>query len=130
MIKAGSRGFLSCHHGIRVVAAVLIALVFGVVCFMVWHHLREDVLPQVGVVEARLVAPKRLELLVDTCHPPQVSLWESDVELRVEAMSASPSSQDGVACQFSVEIDLLKPLGERAVVDEHTGQAVNVTTAR
>ena len=130
MIKAGSRGFLSSHHGLRVVAAVLIALVFGVVCFMVWHYLREDVLPQVGVVEARLVGPERLEVLVDTCHPPQVSLWKSEVEVRVEAMAASPSSQGGVDCQFSVEFDLLKPLGERAIVDEHTGQAVNVTTAR
>ena len=130
MIKAGAIGFLSSHHGLRVVAAVLIALVFGVVCFMVWHYLMGDVLPQVGVVEARLVGPKRLELLVDTCHPPQVSLWESEVEVRVEAMAASPSSQGGVECRFSVEFDLLRPLGERAIVDEHTGQAVNVTTAR
>ena len=85
---------------------------------------------EVGVVEARLVAPKRLELLVATCHPPQVSLWERDVGLQVKAMSVSPSSQGGVDCRVSVEFDLRKPLGDRAIVDQHTGQVVNITTAR
>ena len=129
-VSAGSRGFLSGRRGPQIGAVVLTALVVGVACFMVWHYLRGDVLREVGVVEARLVAPKRLELLVATCHPPQVSLWERDVGLQVKAMSVSPSSQGGVDCRVSVEFDLRKPLGDRAIVDQHTGQVVNITTAR
>lgn len=129
-IDAGAKRLLSSHRGLRVGAVALTALVVGVACFLVWHHFREDELRQVGVVEARLVAPKRLELLVDTCHPPQVSLWESDVELRVEAISLSPSSQGGMDCEFAVEFDLQMPLGDRAIVDEHAGRVANVTDAR
>lgn len=128
-VNAGSRSFLSGLRCRRVVAVLLTALVLGVACFTVWQYLREGELFEVGVVEARLVAPKRLELLVDTCHPPQVSLMESDVELRVEAMSVFPTSQGDVDCEFTVEFDLQEPLGDRAIVDEHTGLVVNVSTA-
>ena len=128
--NSGSRGFLVGRRGPPAIAVVVTALVVLVACFMVWQYLGEDELREVGVVEARLVAPKRLELFVATCHPPEVSLWERDADLQVRAVSVSGPSRGGVVCRVSVEFDLQKPLGDRAVVDQHTGQVVNVTTAR
>lgn len=81
-------------------------------------------------MEASLVAPERLDLLVDTCHPPEVTFRERDIDLQVKAMSISPSSKVDVDCQFMVAFDLQKPLGDRAIVDVNTGQVVSVTAAR
>ena len=128
--SSGLRGFSSGRRGLRIGVAVLTALVVFVACFMVWHYLMGDTLREVDVVEARLVSPKRLELFVAACYPPQVSLWERDVDLQVKAVSVSPSPKGGVHCRASVEFDLAKPLGDRDIVDQHTGQVVNVATAR
>ena len=127
--NSGARGFLAGRRGPLVIAVGVTALLVFVACFIVWQYLRGDALREVGVVEARLVAPKRVELLVATCHPPQVSLWERDVDLQVKAMSVSGPSRGGVYCRVSVEFELAEPLGGRAIVDRHTGQVVNVTTA-
>ena len=129
-VDAGSKGFLSNQCGLQAVAVALAALAVGVACFMVWQYIRGDESREVGVAEARLVSPKRLELLVDTCHPPQLSLWEREADLRVKAMSTSPSLQGDADCGFTVEFDLQEPLGDRAIVDDHTGKVVNVTTGR
>ena len=128
--RSWARGFLPGRRGSLVIAVVATALVVFVACFLVWQHLRGDALRGVSVVEARLVAPKRVELLVATCHPPQVSLWERDVDLQVKAMSVSGPSRGDVICRVSVEFDLEEPLGDRAVVDEHTGNVVRVTTTQ
>ena len=125
-----SRGFLAGRRGPPVIAVVVTALVVLVACFIVWQYLGWGKLREVDVVEARLVAPKRLELFVATCRSPEVSLWERDADLQVRAMSISGPSQGDLICRMSVEFDLQKPLGDRAVVDQHTGQVVNVTTAR
>lgn len=39
MNNAGLGGCLADHRGIRTAAVVLVALVLGVVCVMVWHYL-------------------------------------------------------------------------------------------
>ena len=128
--SSSRRVFLPGRLGPLIVTVVVTGLLVFVACFMVWQYLGGDELREVGVVEARLVAPKRLELFGATCHPPEVSLWERDADLQVRAVSVSGPSRGGVVCRVSVEFDLQKPLGDRAVVDQHTGQVVNVTTAR
>ena len=111
------------------VSVAVAALLVFVASFMVWHHLG-DAWREVDVVEARLISPKRLELLIATCSAPEVSLWESDVDIQVKAMSASPPSRGDVSCGGTVEFELQNPLGDRVIIDEHTGQVVKVMTLR
>ena len=128
--NSGARGFLSGRRGPLIGAVVVTALVVLVAFFVVWHVLGRDAWHEVRVEEARLIDPMSLELFIATCSAPRVSLWERDVDVQVSAMSVSGPSQGGVVCRISVEFDLLKPLGDRAIVDQHTGRVVNVTTAR
>ncbi len=128
---SGARGFSPGRLGPFVVAVVVTALVVFVACFMVWHHLgggawRSDV----RVDEAYLLTPQRLELIVASCHgAPRVSLRETDVDVQVKVKSFSTPFRGGLDCQDGVEVSLREPLGDRAVVDEHTGKVVSVVTA-
>ena len=123
--------FLSGRLG-PLIAVVLTALVVFVACFMAWHNLgggawRSDV----RVMEAVLLAPKRLELGVASCHgAPRVSLRETDVDVQVKVLAFSTPFHGGNDCDDHVEVYLREPLGDRVVVDKHTGQIVSVRTVR
>ena len=128
--SSGIRGFLAGRRGPLVIAVGVTALVVFVACSMVWYHFGGGAWREVSVVEARLNSPKGLELVIATCSEPRVSLWERDVDVQVGAMSVSGPRQGDLVCRVRVEFDLLEPLGDRAIVDQHTGQVVNVMTAQ
>ena len=126
------RGFLSGHLGPLIVAVVLTALVVFVACFAVWFNLGGGAWrSEVRVMEAVLLAPKRLELRVASCHgAPRVSLRETDVDVQVKVVAFSTPFHGGMDCQDAVDVYLREPLGDRGVVDKHTGQVVSVGTVR
>ena len=84
----------------------------------------------VTVFEARLLSTNRLDLIVNSCNRnPEVSLLrETDVDVQVKVV-ASPhlSLLGGLDCQDAVVVQLRKPLGNRVLIDRHTGQSVSVS---
>ena len=130
--RSGSRGFLSGRLGPLIVAVVVTGLLVFVACFAVWHNLGGGAWrSEVRVVEAVLLAPKRLELLVASCHgAPRVSLRETGGEVQVKVVAFSTPLRGGDDCLDSVEVYLREPLGDRSIVDKHTGQVVSVRTVR
>ena len=130
---SGSRGFLSGRLGPIIVAVVVTGLVVFVACFAglalnlgggAWRG-------EVRVMEAVLLAPQRLDLGVASCNgAPRVSLRETDVDVQVRVMSFSTPFRGGNECDDHVEVYLREPLGDRVVVDRHTGQIVSVRTDR
>ena len=131
---SGSKGLLSGRLGLLIVAvAVTGLLAFAAWLFMfignggyTWRH-------EVGVDDARLTSPDKLELAVGTCNKnPEVTLLRetgADVQVRVVADS-HPFLQGGADCQDPLEVQLQEPLGDRIVVDKHTGRLVRVTPVR
>ncbi len=128
----GPKGLLSGRLWPLIVAVVLTALVVFVACFMAWHNLGGGAWRgEVIVMEAVLLAPQRLELRVASCHgAPRVSLRETDVDVQVKVLAFSTPFHGGMDCQDAVEVYLRNPLGDRPVVDNHTGQVVSVGTVR
>lgn len=115
------------------VSVVVTGLLVFVACFLVWHHLgggawRSDV----RIDEVILLAPDRLELIVSSCHgAPRVSLLlEMDDEVHIKVVAFSAPFRGGPECQDAVEVYLQEPLGDREVIDRHTGLLVNVSTLK
>ena len=85
--------------------------------------------PGVTVLEARLISPDRLDLMINSCNRnPEVSLLrETDVDVQVEVVADAPPSLLTVQeCDDHVEVQLQEPLGDRNVVDMRTGEVVKV----
>ena len=85
----------------------------------------------VSVAEAEFYSPNRLRLSVASCqkHPEVSMLRETDVDVQVKVVADShPFLQGGLDCQDPVEVTLREPLGDRVVIDRHTGQVVSVRT--
>jgi hypothetical protein len=84
---------------------------------------------EVSVVEAELRSPDRLDLHVDSCNgDPEVSrLRETDVDVQVKVVASSTPLRGGEDCLDVVEVQLQEPLGDRVVVDMHSGQSVSVS---
>ena len=81
----------------------------------------------VNVIEARLRAPSVLFLYAGTCDEyPEVSRFvETDVDVQVKVIAdSSTSSPGGQNCRSRVTRRLQEPLGDRDVVDKHTGKVV------
>ena len=130
--SSGSRGFLSGRLGPIIIAVLVTGLVVFVACFAVWLNLGGGAWRgEVRVMEAVLLAPQRLDLGVASCNgAPRVSLRETDVDVQVRVMSFSTPFRGGNECDDHVEVYLREPLGDRVVVDRHTGQVVSVRTVR
>ena len=126
--SSGPRGFLSVRLGTTIVAVVITGLLVFVACFLVWHHLGGGAWrSEVSVKSALLISPDRLELIVASCHgAPRVSLEETDVDVQVKVISFSTPLRGGMDCLDTVQGHLREPLGDRIVVDKHTGQSVTV----
>ena len=86
---------------------------------------------EVSVVGAELRFPHTLELIlsVDSCQGnPEVSQFrETDREVQVKVVASSTPFRGGRDCLDSVKVQLQDPLGDRLVVDRHSGQSVSVT---
>ena len=108
-----------------IVAVVVTGLLVFVACFMVWYHFGGGAWRSgVSVKDVELAAPDTLILTVDSCHgAPRVSmLRESDVNVLVQVIAFSTPLHGRLDCMESVNAYLEEPLGERVIVDNHTGE--------
>ena len=117
-----------------VVPAVVSGLVVFVACFMVWYQAGGGYWRSwVSVEEAQLIEPDKLSLLVNSCITPRISILnETEVDVQVKLHNyfiplRSVGYPPNDVCERRVEIRLSEPLGNRGVVDKHTGQLVTVT---
>ncbi len=124
-----SRGFLSGLVPLVTAVVVTAVVVFGT-CFMVWYHLGGAAWRSgVSVIDATLVSPQELDLLVSSCFgAPQVLLWETDDEVKVKVVAFS-TLRGRFLCGEVVTVYLQEPLRDRIVVDKHNGQVVTVWAA-
>ena len=130
---SGSRGFLSGRLGPIIIAVLVTGLVVFVACFAVWLNLGGGAWRgEVSVREVLLRYPDRLSLAVASCNgAPRVSLFrETDIDVQVKVIAFSTPFHGGNDCRDVVEVTLREPLGDRVVVDRHTGQIVSVRTGR
>ena len=128
---SGSKRLLSGRLGLVIVAAVV---VIGLMAFAVWLLLGFGVYTmrgEVSVFGGAFLYPDRL--VFGTGGPCQgdqevVLLRETDVDVQVKVVASSrPFFQGGPDCGGGiVEIQLSEPLGDRVVVDMHTGKIVSV----
>ena len=83
---------------------------------------------EVEVVEAMLHSPQKLELIVASCNrnPKASLLRESDVDVQVRVKADSDFRLGEGDCLDGVEVHLQEPLGDRTVIDKHTGKSVSV----
>ena len=75
-------------------------------------------------------ASTRLELNVASCNEnPTAEVLESNTEVRVQVTSGRWFGRNTDDCADGVVVTLSEPLGTRTVVDQSTGQAVEVSPA-
>ena len=75
-------------------------------------------------------ASTRLELNVASCNEnPTADVAESDTEVRVQVTSGRRLGRNAGDCADGVVVTLNEPLGTRTVVDQSTGQTVEVSPA-
>jgi hypothetical protein len=121
---SGTRRFLT---GRRLLVAIL---VLGMIALAGWLFLGGFTLRnEVSVVEAELHSSDRLALVADSCNGDcEVSqLRETGEDAQVEVVASSPFLGGGEDCFDVVEVQLREPLGDRAVIDLHTGESVSVS---
>lgn len=131
---SGSRGLLPGHRG----RLYIVAAVAGLLAFVVWLFSFIDSrgctwCSGVTVDEAYLISPNRLELIVGSCNaaPEMSRLVESDTDVQVKVVVTPPRliAMSGRDCQDVVGVQLARPLGDRVIIDRHTGQTVRVRNA-
>ena len=132
---SGSRGFFSGRVGPIVVAVLVTGVVVFVACFMVWHNVGGGAWrSEVRVMEAHLPdpdRPDRLSLGVASCNgAPRASFRKTDIDVQVKVIAFSTPFHGGDDCMDGVDVYLQEPLGDRVVIDMHTGQVVSVRTGR
>ncbi len=84
----------------------------------------------VSVRSTFLRAPDLLWLYVSSCdeYPEALSLVETEVDVQVNVVVEShyPSQLGGQDCQNRASVRLQEPLGDRDIVDKHTGEVVRL----
>ena len=109
------------------VAALVGGLLVFIACFLVWDRFGGGAWRgQVGVTDAMLHAPYSISFSVASCNGyPRVQMVESDTEVRVKAVAYSTPLRGGEDCADSYgPTPLQEPLGNRNVVEMHTGRVV------
>ena len=125
--SASLRIFLYGRLGLIIVTAVVTGLLVFLACFMVWSYFGGGAwCGEVEVMDAELRSPLRLTLFVASCNEnPTLSLFqETDVDVQVKVAAFSTPLRGGGDCQDTVEVQLREPLGDRVVIDKHTGRIV------
>ena len=125
--NSGSKSFFSGRSGPTVVGAAVSGLLVFVACFMVWYHLGGGAWRSgVSVSDAQLGAPDTLLLTVDSCQgaPTLAELQETNIDVEVSVIAFSTPFHGGKECQELVKAHLEEPLGDRLVVDGHSGRIV------
>ena len=128
--SSAQNGFLSGRLGLSITAATV---AIGLTAFAIWPLLGCGLFTSRGEVPVRgaeLRSPDKLTLIVASCNKnPEISLLrETDVDVQVRVVADTELfPQSGDDCQDIVEVQLQEPLGDRALIDKHTGQRVSVT---
>ena len=134
---SNSRGFLSGLLGRPIVAAIVAAVVSGLVvfvaCFMVWYNVGGGAWRGKTHVEAaRLISQDTLLLSVVSpgCGgvPHFTVLRETEVDIQVAFRVSNTPLRGGDDCLRDIELPLREPLGNRDLIDMHTGQSVSLST--
>ena len=117
-----------------IATVIVTSLVVFVACFMVWYHVGGGAWRGKTHVEAaRLISEDTLLLSVisPSCVgvPNFTMARETDVDVQVAFRVYNTPLKGGNHCIRDIEVPLSEPLGNRALIDMHTGQSVNVTTA-
>ena len=127
------KGLLSGRPRFLIFTAVVVV---GLTVIAAWLLAGLGVLTLHGEVEVRsgTISYPDLLLLVTGGHcqgGQQISmLRETDFDVQVKVTAPyRPFRMSGLDCEPSVEVRLQKPLGDRVVVDTHSGQTVSLTTA-
>ena len=134
--RPASRGFLSGRRRRLYIGLFIAAVAIGALAFAVWLFFfvgngRDTSRAGVSVIQARLIAPDKLRLNVNSCNKNAgvSDLVETDVDVQVKVVADyDPSPLFVQECDDAVEVQLAKPLGDRDVVDKHTGEAVRDTS--
>ena len=122
-----SQGAQSRHPVSLIVAIVVTGIVVFVSCFLAWFYLGGGAWrSQVAVVDAELRSPDGLVVIIASCNGgPGVTLLETDIDVQVKAVAYSTPLRGGDDCLDAVgPRHLQRPLGNRVVIDTHTGQIV------
>ena len=125
----GSEHSLFTHVGRLTCTVVVTALVVFVACVCAWYNLAGGGWRGAVTVDgATYVPPNRLSLGVGSClgGPKVTSLRESDVDVEIKVIAFTTPTRGGLSCRDGVGVRLEKPLGDRAVIDGHTGERVGV----
>ena len=121
---------LSDNLGRLIFAVVVTGLLVFVASFCAWYSFGGGGWRgAVTVNRATYLYPYGLSLGVGSClGNPEVSLLrETDVDVQIKVIAFSTPMHGGRSCQDGVVVRLQEPLGDRIVVDGHTGQRVSVT---
>ena len=113
--------------GLLVVAVVTT----GAALFMVWLFLGGGAWrSEVSVVRAMLHSETSLTLMVGACNrAPSVSLLkEIDDYVEVEVVAYSTLLGDELHCLEEVKVYLEDALGDRPLIDRHSGRTVSIIT--
>ena len=119
------------HPVSLLVAITLTGILVFVACFLAWHNLGGGAWRSaVSVVDAELRSPDGLVLIIASCNGgPEVTLKETDIDVQVKAVAYSTPLRGGDDCLDLVgPRHLQQPLGNRVVVDMHTGRIVLTRT--
>lgn len=122
--SSGSKASLAGRIWPLVVVAVMTGLLVFIACLMVWYHFGGGAWRSgVSIRDVKLAAPDTLILAVESCHgAPRVAMsHETDVDVLVKIISFSTPQHGGLDCLDSVNVYLEEPLGDRSVVDMHSG---------
>jgi hypothetical protein len=128
-----SRGLLSGRLRWAIVAVIVVGfLLFAAGSSLngSWPILRGLTLrTTVDLIEAEARPLGTLRVGVASCNadPEVVLLRETDVDVQIKVVSSKWPFRGGAEdCADGVGIQLEQPLGDRVVIDKHTGQSVNV----
>lgn len=110
-----------------VAIALAVLLIVGFIVAMTRGFSYRD---RVSVTEAFLTADDHLTLLVGTCggEPELDLLKELDESVQVAVVSTRTVGGSGGDCLDTVDVRLVQPLGDRALIDAATGGAIDLVT--
>lgn len=82
----------------------------------------------VDIVEAEIRVDGSLVIVVDSCNgdPAAAVIKEDGQQVQVEVVASSTAFGGGDDCLDAVEVALQEPLGERSLIDAHTGDQVEI----
>ena len=124
---------MSVGLGHLICTVVVTGLVVFVACVCFWYNFAGGGWRGAVTVDgATYLYPYGLSLGVGSClGSPEVSLLrETDVDVQIKVIAFSTPFHGGRDCAEGVAVRLQEPLGDRIVVDGHTGQRVNLRGVR